>query len=75
LTVALSVTASPEAGFAGSQEISVTTRSGFPEGAGVVGTGVGVDAAFETVICLARTLFVSSLSAIRLTSSTVAFTV
>ena len=42
LIVALSVTALPGAGLAGSQKISVTTRSGFPEGAGVVGVGVGV---------------------------------
>ena len=75
LTVAENVTALPGAGLAGSQETPVTTRSGFPEGAGVVGVGVGVAAAPETVICSLLTLFASSLSAIRLTSSTWAFTV
>ncbi len=44
LTVARSVTALPGAGVAGSQEMSVTTRSDFPEGIGVgVGVGVGLD--------------------------------
>ena len=42
LIVALSVTALPGAGSAGSQEISVTTRSGLPEESGTVGVGVGV---------------------------------
>ncbi|OQC60950.1 MAG: hypothetical protein BWX50_01673 [Euryarchaeota archaeon ADurb.Bin009] len=50
--------------------MSVTMRSGFPEG-----VGVGVGAVPETVICFSMTLLFSFSSAIRLTSSTWAFTV
>ena len=76
LITAFITIASPGAGLAGSQEMSVTTRSGFPVGVGVgVAVGVGVGAVALTVIVLVRMLLSSFSSTIRSTSSTHAWMV